>query len=418
MSGLPNQDDNSEEIVENASSENPSNNRHYEIAIKKLREIRDKITKAGKYSERYKDTFTREVPDDNKFPLSAQCRDTMELYRKVSKGEKSDNSPNVSLKHLTTEKMKLPTSKSNATNDLNKQENVLIGFKLVPEGTLKHGLQSSPLTPPKTPKWNKRLKDVNIYHVTSSSSPPSNSIQPSTNASASSTATNNSVTPGFSAKPTMVQLSTILSTPSTNSDANTTMTHLQNVESIISKLDEKEKIEANLRKFEDMVKKFAPKPPPTKPATVIKEHPKISQEHIIEKQVENNFELSKKFKTAKPQEHILDPLKTCSEVEDLQGKGLSDNESDHQEQHFKREGKERKSLDHGTKEKPINTGLNRTASDAQDKTLNTLTKRRTMKDRTRKVRSFILIIKICKVIVSYESCYVSSSYIFYIDLIT
>lgn len=387
MSGVPIEDARFEEVE--TASENPSN-RHYEIAIKKLREIRDKITKAGKYSERYKDTFTREAPDDNKFPLSAQCRDTMELYRKVSKGEKTDNSPGVSLKHLTTEKMKLPTSKSNATNDLNKQENVLIGFKLVPEGTLKHSLQSSPLTSPKTPKWNKKLKDVNIYHVTSSSPPLGNSSPPSGNASVFSTATNNSVPPGFLPKPTMVQLSTILSTPSSNNDANATMTHLQNVENIISKLDEKEKIEANLRKFEDMVKRFAPKPPPTKPAAPVKEPPKVSQEHIIAKQVENNFELSKKLKNNKPQEHILDALKTCSEVEDLQGRGLSDNESDNQEQHFKREGKERKSLDHGTKEKTNNTSLNRTASDAQDKTLNALAKRRSLKDRPRKVRCFLL----------------------------
>lgn len=385
--------DKTEDGTEKENSEH-SGNRHYEIAIKKLREIRDKVTKAGKYSERYKDTFSHELPDETKFPLSAQCRDTMELYRQVSKGEKSgSNSPSVSLKHLTTEKMKLPTSKSNATNDLNKQENVLIGYKLVPEGTHKLAVASSPLTTTKNPKWTKKSKDLNIYHVTSCS--PSASVSANT----SQPAANN----GSPSKP-LVQLSTILNGQINNNDSNT-MAHLQNVESIISKLDEKEKIEANLRKFEEMVKKFAPKPPPTKsPGPAIKEQPKISQEQLPKPPpVDKKLELSKRIENIKPQEHILDPLKTCSEVEDLRTRGLSDNEGEQQEQPFKREGKERKSLDHGSKEKPkANVILNRTASDAQDKTLNTLTKRRTLKDRTRKVRLCYTSIFFYKMIIKFN----------------
>lgn len=387
MSETSEHDDQLEEHIRKESSDSLiSNNRHYDIAIKKLREIRDKVTRAGKYSERYKNTFSREVPDKSKFPLSAQCRDTMELYRKVSKGEKTDHSPTVSVKHLTTEKMKLASSKSNATNDLNKQQNALIGFKMVPEGTHKACISPLSLTPPKTPKWNKKLKDVNIYHVTKPSPSSSTSNQLTPNISICSSTTNSSAPPGFSAKPVMVQLSTILNGPSNNSDATTTMSHLQNVENIISKLDEKEKLEANLKKFEEMVKKFAPKPPPTKPVSTQKEPVKISQEHIIQKPIKNNFDLTKNSKELKPQEHILDPIKTCSEVEDLQVRGLSDTESEQQEQHFKREGKERKSLDHTSKEKSNNNKmLNRTASDAQDKTLNESAKRRMLKDRTRKV---------------------------------
>lgn len=380
----------SQEITQRQPSESPNdNNRHYEIAIKKLRESRDKVTKAGKYSERYKDTFSRDVPDENKFPLSAKCRDTMELYRKVSKGEKTENSSSVGLK-LTTEKMKLPTSKSNATNDLNKQENVLIGFKLVPEGIHKSGATVSPIPPPKTPKWNKKLKDVNIYHVTSSTS---------ASTAVPASPPNISAPPGFPPKPP-VQLSTILN-GSNNIDTSPTMSHLQNVENIISKLDEKEKMEANLKKFEEMVKKLAPKPPPTKNVAAMKKQSEVSQEHVVKKPLEINMDLSKKFNDLKPQEHILDPLKTCSEVEDLQVRGLSDTESEHHE-HFKREGKERKSMDHGTKEKPSNNSnnLNRTASDAQDKTVSALPKRRSLKDRTRKVSMY----KIDEIMIHHVFC--------------
>lgn len=371
------------EVTQKQHSKSPNDsNKHYEIAINKLRETRDKITGGGKYSERYKTIFNREVPDEHKFSLSAQCRDTMELYRKVSKGDKSDNSSYLNTRQLTTEKMKLPTSKSNATTDLNKQENALIGFKLVPEGIYKPCVTASPLTPPKTPKWNKKLKDVNIYHVTSSPSASNNNYSPPVNTSVSTSPPSPSAPPGFLPKPTTVQLSSILNGNNGNIDSNITLTHLQNVEDIITKLDEREKHEVNLKKFEEILKKYAPKAPPTKPVPSLKE-PKISQEHI-KIQTENNADVLKNAKNLKAEEHIFDPLKTCSEVEDLQVKGLSDNESEHNE-HFTREGKERKSMNHGTKEKPSSGILNRTASDAQDKTLNATTKRRTMKDRPRKV---------------------------------
>lgn len=394
-----NEEDNTEEVVKKGSSESLSyNTRHYDTAKQKLNEIRDKITKAGKYSERYRDVFSREVPDDSKFPLSAQCRDTMELYRKVAKGDKGDNSPSVNLKHLTTEKMKLLTSKSNATNDLNKQSNALIGFKLLPGGTHRSGISTSPLTPPKTPIWNRKLKDLNIYHVTSTSNNNNNQ-----SSRANTSTTSPILNRGLSSKQPMVQLSTILSAPPTNKDTSTipdllnvetiinndTNAHLIDVESIISKLDEKEKRESNMRKFEDLLKKFAPQRPPTKPAVATKEQTKTSREQIVKKTEENNFESSKKAKDFKLQEHILDQIKTCSEVEDLQ-KGVSDSESEPQEQHFKRETKERKSLDHRSNEKPPGPPLNRTASDAQDQTLNGLAKRRTLKDRSRKVRNVTL----------------------------
>ncbi|KAJ8922438.1 hypothetical protein NQ315_004385 [Exocentrus adspersus] len=358
-------------VTDTAVKRNSWNPDRYDIGIKMLKDRREKITGAGKYSERYKDTFTHEVPKDEKFPLSAKCRDTLEQYRKVSKGERLDVSPVVATKHhhpnLTTEKMKLTNcSKSNATNDLNKQENALIGYKLVPDGIHKTPLHAtSPVGTPKTPKWPRKNKDLNIYSITPAAEPP---------------------------KQTSIGLNLILNGPSS---PETTMSHLQNVENIITRLNEKEKKEENLRKFEELLKKMNVKE--CKPvATASKEKSKDeiqgqSQETISKQGVPPQKHLDKSRDILKSQEHILNPMKHCSEVEDLQAKGLSDAEGETHET-FKRHVKERKSMDNAhskdTKSNKNQHHLTRTASDAQDKAV----KRppRVARERTRKTNDSVV----------------------------
>ncbi|KAJ8959368.1 hypothetical protein NQ318_022054 [Aromia moschata] len=315
----------------------------YDIGIKMLRDRREKITNAGKYADRYKDSFTHEVPKEEKFPLSAMCRDTLEHYRKVSKGERvsPSRSPTVSPKHnpnLTTEKMRLPTSlKSNATNDLNKQENALIGYKLVPDGIHKTSIHTtSPVSTPKTPKWPRKHKDVNIYSVTPSELTPTPSAPP-----------------GFSSKqPQSIGLNLILNGQGAD-----------------------RKKEENLKKFEEMVKKFTakevtkPVPLPKEKASEKSQTQLKSQENVVVTPTNIPKALDKSRDILKSQEHILAPIKHCSEVEDLQARVLSDAEG---ETPFKRHVDERKSMDHAaTKEGKAKKAvhLNRTASDAQDKAI-------------------------------------------------
>nr|XP_023029703.1 serine/threonine-protein kinase MARK2-like isoform X4 [Leptinotarsa decemlineata] len=331
----------------------------YDIGVRILRDRRNQITNAGKYSERYKDAFSHDIPDDKKYPLSAQCRDTMELYRKVSKGEKDGSLP----RQLTTEKMKLTTNwKSNATNDLNKQENALVGYKLVPEGTHKPVLVTTPNSAPKTPKWTR--KNVNIYSVTptGSNTPPNSPT---------------GIPAGLSAKP--VALSNILNGPSSNNITENTWSHLENVETIITKLHKKEKHEENLKKFEEMLKKYTPKP-----AGKAKLSPVNPLELIVKKSPDVK-PLDKSDNHLKSQEHILDPIKHSSEVEDLPARGLIEAERE-EHQHFNRDVKERKSMENSSKEHKPKTGasLNRTVSDAHEKNTTVKRQSRVSRDRGRK----------------------------------
>ncbi|CAH1113283.1 unnamed protein product [Psylliodes chrysocephalus] len=319
-----------------------------------LKNRREKITNAGKYSERYKDIFSHEVPDEDKFSLSAKCRDTMELYRKLSKGEKSEETPSK----LTAEKMRLnAASKSNATNDLNKQENALISYKLVPEGTHKAKHPPSPLISPKHTKWTK--KNVNIYNVTNPPSSPVNTPPP----------------PGF---PPVIALSSILNRNS-NNNVDSTLSHLDNVESIINKLDQEEKKEQNLKKFEDLVKIYTPKPvAKAKKASLV-------PFEIGDKKKESHD--TKKSEDDLENGHLLNRMKHCSEIEDLPARGLKEDKHDPHPA-FDRNVKERKSMDQQTKDskksksKPSEP-LSRTASDAQDKTISNVKRQpRISRDRT------------------------------------
>lgn len=374
--------DKSIDVTDTQNKRNSWNPDRYDIGIKMLKDRREKITSAGKYTDRYKDTFTHEVPKEEKFPLSAKCRDTLEQYRKVSKGEKPDVSPVVGTKHhhptLTTEMMKLNnSSKSNATNDLNKQENALIGYKLVPDNIHKNPLHStSPISTPKTPKWPRKHKDVNIYSINPTDTSPI-AVTP----------------PGFPPKQQGIGLNLILNGPSS---PESTMSHLQNVENIITKLNEKEKKEENLKKFEELLKKMnvkEAKPAAPEPIEKTKDETngqRQSQETVLKHAVTPKT-LDKSQDILKSQEHILNPIKHCSEVEDLQARGLCEPESESHEP-FKRHVKERKSMDNAhSKESKTNKNLHlsRTASDAQDKAA----KRppRVARERTRKVSSsFIL----------------------------
>uniref|UniRef100_A0A6P7GZU0 non-specific serine/threonine protein kinase n=1 Tax=Diabrotica virgifera virgifera TaxID=50390 RepID=A0A6P7GZU0_DIAVI len=314
----------------------PWKTNHHDIGMLMLKDRREKITNAGKYSDRYKDIFSHEVPDEEKFPLSAKCRDTMEHYRKVSKGGKPEDSP-TAVSKLTTEKMKLTVGKksSNATNDLNKQENALIGFKHVPEGTHKPNQPPLPLSSPNTTKWQKR--NVNVYSV-NTNVPPSSPNQIG-------------APPGFPPKkPPPIALSTILNgnnnnnvITNNNNHFDNTLSHLENVESIISKLDEHEKKEQNLKKFEELVKKFGPKPAEKakKAAAPFEQSPKKQTKPLDASEDQ-----------LKSQEHILNPIKHASEVEDLPAKGLKEEENEKHHQHFNRGAKERKSTDTNEKAKP------------------------------------------------------------------
>ncbi|XP_050518701.1 MAP/microtubule affinity-regulating kinase 3-like isoform X6 [Diabrotica virgifera virgifera] len=346
----------------------PWKTNHHDIGMLMLKDRREKITNAGKYSDRYKDIFSHEVPDEEKFPLSAKCRDTMEHYRKVSKGGKPEDSP-TAVSKLTTEKMKLTVGKksSNATNDLNKQENALIGFKHVPEGTHKPNQPPLPLSSPNTTKWQKR--NVNVYSVNTNVPPSSpNQIR---------------APPGFPPKkPPPVALSAILNgnnnnniITNNNNHFDNTLSHLENVESIISKLDEHEKKEQNLKKFEELVKKFGPKPAEKakKAAAPFEQSPKKQTKPLDASEDQ-----------LKSQEHILNPIKHASEVEDLPAKGLKEEENEKHHQHFNRGAKERKSTDTNEKAKPVQQPLSRTASDAQNKSLTNAKKSstRTSRDRT------------------------------------
>ncbi|XP_060520714.1 serine/threonine-protein kinase MARK2-like isoform X3 [Cylas formicarius] len=304
-----------------------------DIGIKMLKDRREKITNAGKYSERYRDAFAHDVKEE-KYPLTSKCREALEHHRQSAKGDRE--SPTLATGMVLASR----ASPSNATNDLNKNQNALIGYKPVPDGSIKSPPLTSPVTSPigtpKSTKWPKKSKDVNIYSVT-----------PATNDAVES-----------QPKPRQVALNLILNS---NQQNDSTMSHLLQVEDIISKLNEKEKKEVNLRKFDELVKKVilgGDAKAAKKPATAAEGPPASEQSQDA----------------LKSHGHILNPIKHCNEIEDLQAKGLSDVETDMEhERPFKRHVKERKSMDHqAVKEAKASSNaaaapLNRTASDVQDK---------------------------------------------------
>ncbi|CAG9763330.1 unnamed protein product [Ceutorhynchus assimilis] len=312
----------------------------YDLGIRMLKDRREKITlQSGKYSERYKDTFSHEVMEE-KYPMSAKCRETLEHYRNLS-SDKSSDSSTISARYSPNLMMGSPKAmSSNATNDLNKQENALIGYKPVPDRGSKLPVLS-PVTTPKL-KWQRKNKEVNIYRI------------------------NPNIETTVTVQPQKVALNLILNdNPSSSSD--NTMSHLDNVQSIISKLKQKEKQEDNLRKFDELVKKVIRQDPPPKNPTPLKPQPIDQSQDIL-----------------KPEKPLLNPMKPSKEIEDLQARGISDIETD-EESNFKRNGKERMSTGHQNNKAPKKgPSLNRTSSDVQDKNVVTLKRKpRLSRDRNK-----------------------------------
>lgn len=338
-------------------SDNQDAKTQHEIGIKMLRDRREKITNGGKYSDRYKNTFSHEVKDE-KYPLSTKCRETLEQYRTLSKQSDKSDSSTLSARHspsFTKEMMGTPKAMpSNATNDLNKQENTLISYKPISDTSPRLPLTSTVNTSPKQLKYPKKS---NVYSITPAADNSKNLPQPP-----------------------KIALKVILNNPNPGPSDNT-QTHLDDVESIISKLKEKEKKEENMRKFNELVAK-ARKERVAVPANVTpaKKPPPVDQSQDL----------------LKPQKALMNPIKPSKEIEDLQAsRGFSDVDTDNEEHQFNRHIKERKSMDQqGTREikreENKTTSLNRTASDVQDKNVVMLKRKPRMSRDRNKVISFNL----------------------------
>ncbi|XP_064215946.1 MAP/microtubule affinity-regulating kinase 3 isoform X10 [Tribolium castaneum] len=287
---------------------------NHDFAVKLLKDRRGRITNAGKYSERYKNSFSHQVSEE-------QNQSVYDRLRKSSTGEMAEKSDR--------------NKSSNATTDLNKAHNTLTSYKQFPDGKVRKSPQIGGLI---------RRKDVNVYTVSenSSSSPPVRG--------------NPVALQQILGEPKEVKLS--VQTPvSPNSsaakalpvnvvvkDRDSAMEHLQKVEWYINKLNEREKELENLKKFEALLQEA--KGPPKKVA------PKV---------------MEKSHDLLKSQEHILNPIKHCTEVEDLQRKDLNFIADDSQ---FQRNTGGRKSLNNESENKSKKAApLDRTASDAQDREL-------------------------------------------------
>lgn len=300
----------------------------HDFGLKLLKNRREKITNAGKYSDRYKDSFSHQVSEDN----------NLSVYERLRKTSNTDN-PEMAEKNLPIEKLKIASrGNSNATNDLNKAHNTLTSYKQFPDGKL--------LKSPQLGAGLIRKKDKNIYNVTGSDK--SSPILPKSKPVAldqilggnkeMKLSVQGNVSPNLGSKKT-VPVSLVLT------DKDSTMGHLQQVEWYINRLNKKEKENENLKKFEDLVKKA--RGPPSRPVA-----PKV---------------MEKSHDFLKSQEHILNPIKHCNEIEDLQRKDLTFNENESQ---FKRNTEGRKSLTNESENKiKKNVPLDRTASDAQDREL-------------------------------------------------
>jgi serine/threonine protein kinase len=313
---------------------------NYDSGIKLLKDRREKITYGGKYSERYKGIFSHKVVKDNRPSIQSSLRATS-FSNKPKQITEIMTDRNVAM-----DKIKITSkSNSNATNDLNKAHNTLTGYKQFSDGKVHKS--------PQIGGGLIRKKDKNIYNVTNpEKSAATDSPRPSRKKNVAlhqildpnekkfnpSTETSPSMS---SKKPISINL--VLKEAN---DKDSTMGHLQQVENFISKLNKKEKEMENLKKFEDLVKKVNRPPQQVTPAVMEKSHDFL-----------------------KSQEHILNPIKHCNEIEDLQRKDLNFIENVEGSQ-FQRNVNGRKSLtvenDNKTKTKK-NVPLDRTASDAQDR---------------------------------------------------
>lgn len=321
----------------------------FDIGIKMLKNQREKITNAGKYNERYKNTFAYAPTDKKEFPLSARYRDIngrLILKRNsLSDQGSSDsnstgsmgtdrpkqNSPNTSPKFEkpialssilsnTTDAKKITSGKnSNATQDLNKTGNLsqLTSYRLVSDIKKPNAPNES-----ETPKTDKiRKEDTNIY----------------------------SIQPVKTELPKSVGVHLVFDAPKDlQAKPIETLDTLQHVQNYISQIEAEEVKRKNLEKFLAMCQKLKSDPKSVPP--VQKDKSDKSQEVLLEK---------------KAQEHILVPLKTSNEVENLLKPGVSDMKVEETES-FDRSNKIRSSMGGAEyNEKNRNKPLSRAASDVQ-----------------------------------------------------
>ncbi|XP_044764173.1 serine/threonine-protein kinase MARK2-like isoform X2 [Coccinella septempunctata] len=276
----------------------------YDIGIRMLREQREGSLKSGKYSERRsKLTFDRE--NNKEFPLADSCR----AIRSNSLRDRTKS-----------DRLFQGSNTSNATNDLNKGENVLIRYKPIDNDNVKIqqplNVFRSPVTSPKVEK--KVKKDRNVYHV-------ENVVK-------------------ALPKPPAIALNLILNPKKdAAADADNTLNHLNQIESLISKIDNKERQEEKLRKFDEILRNLKIDVP-------------ISS--IADRRSEKSHDI------LDPEQTLLNPIKHCAEVDDLQANGLSDAETT--EKPFDRNAIERKSMEVGSRSNQRKiSAVVRAASDAQ-----------------------------------------------------
>lgn len=273
----------------------------FDIGIRMLKEQREASLKSGKYSERHsKLTFDRE--NNKEFPLAESCRAIR----------------SNSLRDKKSDRLFQNSSNSNATNDLNKGENVLIRYKPIDNDNVRLqqplNVYKSPVTSPKVEK--KMKKDKNIYHI------EQNDLK-------------------SLPKPPAIALNLIFH-PKKENNADT-LNHLNQLESLISKIDNKEKQEEKLRKFDEIIRNLKI----DVPIASIKDRRSEKSHDFLD-----------------PEQTLLNPIKHCAEVDDLQAKGLSDVET--LEKPFDRNAIERKSMEVGNRSNQRKiSAVVRAASDAQ-----------------------------------------------------
>ncbi|XP_049819571.1 serine/threonine-protein kinase MARK2-like isoform X5 [Aethina tumida] len=290
-----------------------------DYVISELESRRQTFT-GPKYADRYKNAFKHSV----KLPLSDTQRQINDKLKRKSVDMPENQKYAITSAAFLGDKAKPNNAASNATTDLNKQENALIGYKKISEGVSQNKTRTpgpspitspvtSPLTSPKTSRWTK-----NVYNI--------NPVETSNN----------------------ISLKLIIDQPRKNYDDDDSRNHLQNIENIISKMAVEEKHSENLRKFDEIVRKDSLK-------TATPDIPDTKQSQDI----------------LKDNDHILLPIQHSKEVEDLQAKGQSDVEIRAQEEEpFRRNSKVRRTVDLKEKSKKAPPPqLSRTLSDGQEKQL-------------------------------------------------
>lgn len=244
----------------------------YDDGLKLLKDRREKITNAGKYSDRYKGIFTHDKNNEPKTPSSSERFRTNPLDSKKMEKSKAKPSPSAT-------------------------------------------------KPPPGQIGGLLRKHVNIYNVTTPPEKPAGTSE--------------------SPRPTKQKVSLNLILNDQDKEEST-LGHLDHVQNMINQLNKKEKELKNLKKFDELVKKV--------------------------KNVEPEKVLKEKSQDFHDTLHILNPIKHCNDVDNLQVKDLRLIDENEEQGQFERNVTERKSLTVEKKKKggqpPI---LDRTASDAKDR---------------------------------------------------